>query len=277
MRTNDLNKWEDFRTELGKLQRELRERHAATPNIEAAPLLYRGQRDSTWPLQTTLERYKPSSLSLARYYTSIHAAKPQIEAHTQYKWDIKAPGLYAQEVCKASALRPAMSETNPAYEYLVYLRHHSFPSPLLDWTRSPYVAAFFAFREEGDLAERVAIFVYCDVTDIVKVVPVGPPAISVHGAYARTHRRHFLQQSQYTECTEFKDGQWFYTSHEEVFKAPSPTQDVIWKFTLPQSERHRVLTYLDQHNLNGYSLFGTEESLMEMMARRELPQTDPTH
>jgi len=31
-----------------------------------------------------------------------------------------------------------------------------------------------------------------------------------------------------------------------------------------------VLAYLDEHNLNAYSLFGSEEALMEMVAAREL-------
>lgn len=35
--------------------------------------------------------------------------------------------------------------TPPGYEFMIYLRHHGFPSPLLDWSRSPYVAAFFCF------------------------------------------------------------------------------------------------------------------------------------
>ena len=74
----------------------------------------------------------------------------------------------------------------------------------------------------------------------------------------------------------FKDPgpQWHYTSHEDVFVRQGGLmmmgQDQLWKFTLPRSERKRVLAYLDEHNLNAYSLFGSDEALMEMMARREL-------
>ena len=68
--------------------------------------------------------------------------------------------------------------------------------------------------------------------------------------------------------------EWHYSSHEAVFTATDhgnvSGQDQLWKFTLPRVERTRVLTYLDEHNLNAYSLFGSDEALMEMMARREL-------
>jgi len=104
---------------------------------------------------------------------------------------------------------------------MCYLRHHGFPSPLLDWTRSPYVATFFAFRKEGDPNGRVAIFVYRETAGSGKVGWVGAPGIEVRGPYMRTHRRHFLQQCQYTVCMEFKASsplpEWHYASHEAVF------------------------------------------------------------
>lgn len=277
-RKEDLSCWEDFVEAVKGLQAQTPALRAKHPYVRIPDLLFRGQREANWTLETTLERYKPSSLTLGHYYTSIWAALPQIEAHTQQRWEIELPNTYRDKTRDSDAGFYFKAQF-PGYDYMCYLRHHGFPSPLLDWTRSPYIAAFFAFRKEGAPNGRVAIYVYRETDAGSKAGMLGAPGIEVRGPYVRTHRRHFLQQCQYTVCMQYKGlapaGEWHYASHEAVF-AVQPTglqlagQDQLWKFTLPRSERERVLTYLDEHNLNAYSLFGSEEALMEMMARREL-------
>jgi hypothetical protein len=65
------------------------------------------------------------------------------------------------------------------------------------------------------------------------------------------------------------DSCWRFTPHEDAFDGTRPFSDRLWKFNLPSTERRKVLKYLDAVNLNAYSLFGTEDSLMETLAIRE--------
>jgi hypothetical protein len=67
-----------------------------------------------------------------------------------------------------------------------------------------------------------------------------------------------------------KEEGWRYACHEDVFDQGTENQDLLWKFNLPASQRTTVLRILDLYNLNAYSLFGSEESLMETVAQREI-------
>jgi hypothetical protein len=153
-----------------------------------------------------------------------------------------------------------------SYGYLAHVRHHGFPSPLLDWSRSPYIAAFFAFRA-AVRANCVAIYAFIERPTNMKSGSSTRPSITGLGPHVRTHRRHFLQQCEYTVCMGF-DGAWRFVDHEIVLKNPEEGQDLLWKFIVPGSERSKVLRLLDSHNLNAFSLFGSEETLMDMLAER---------
>jgi len=86
-RPTDLDTWEDFLEALAELRAEQQTLREATVGGRIPDLLFRGQREVSWDL-TTIERYRPASLSLMHYFSSIWAAKTQIEAHTQQRWDL---------------------------------------------------------------------------------------------------------------------------------------------------------------------------------------------
>ena len=90
------------------------------------------------------------------------------------------------------------------------------------------------------------------------------------GSSIRTRKRHFNQQSDYTICTVAPEETILYACHEDAFVRSDEDQDLLWKFTIPVSERSKVLRKLDMYNINSFLLFGSEESLMETLAIREI-------
>jgi len=141
--------WETFEQEIKELRAKYRS--------ESSPLLFRGQGNSEWPLTTTLERARAGRMLLREYYELICAGMgPEVKTFA----GVDVP-TYDPELCKPfldPALLYEIGDIFPApvYRYMAYLRHFGFPSPLLDWSRSPFVAAFFAFRDDraGDKPRR---------------------------------------------------------------------------------------------------------------------------
>jgi len=267
MKTVDLSSWDEFQEQLSLLQVLLEEQRVKT-GLHVSEPVYRGQSNHRWPLETTLERYGHRNITLRDYYLAALKSKHPIESYTGKRWDIPTVKQYEDFLVEHDTF---MFAAYPGYEYLVYLRHHGFPSPLLDWSLSPFVAAFFAFdaADETEADGRVSIFVFCEFFGSGKVGSVGSPEIQTRGPYVTSHPRHFKQQSSYTICIA-RSEDWHYTPHERAFTSGEKGQDELWKFTIPYTERRKVLHYLDSHNLNAYSLFDSEESLMSTMATREL-------
>ena len=274
----DLRTWEEFEEKLKELQEEAPVPH---PGVPDRPILYRGQENSCWPVTTTLERWLDGQeMSFLRYYESIYRAKPEIESYSERpaseSWNVPPPiGLEHMLTC--GNLEPFASVTEEDFKtwgqvgsYMVYLRHHGFPSPFLDWTRSLYIAAFFAFRRPIEGVKNVSIFVMPKPVHF-QVRSSGQPEIYIlPRQYLPMHRRHFLQQAEYTYCVQNSEQEWHFERHEVAFRRDDPSIDILWKFNLPATERLKVLRLLDRVNLNAFSLFGSEESLMETMAFLEL-------
>lgn len=259
MEEKKLENWEDFEKNIKQLFDLVKKLKEKTRLYVSTPL-FRGHNDRDWHLSTTLDRIK-SNMSMEEYYSLIRSVLPAVESFTDLQWILpkyKEPG---DDFWKS--FPPSQ------YSYMIYLRHHGFPSPLLDWTRSPYIGAFFALNDIK-LDIDAALFAYVEDLGKGKTGWGSEPMISSHGPYIHTHKRHHFQQCEYTVCTKMHDKKAHYWSHEDVFHKNNAEQDMLIKYILPSSQRKEFLRKLDLMNINAYSLFNNEESLMHTLSIREL-------
>jgi FRG domain len=192
----DVSTWEEFEEKL----KDIRLTHTS----RFFPLLFRGHSDSRWALDTTLERINHKGMRFDEYYRIISSMRSEVETFTGTNWLIPTYPEVMALVQEYDTFSKELSfGRNPAYDYMAYLRHHGFPSPLLDWTGSPYIAAYFAFSK-AENSENISIFVLSEADFHSGSNAV--PKIYRFGPTMKVHRRHVLQQSQYTMCLGFNYG-----------------------------------------------------------------------
>jgi hypothetical protein len=262
----ELGSWNEFGHQVQEIRRQYGYLNYGDEIQERNVILFRGHACSDWPLETTLERDAPTCTNLYDYLAHAIGCAPEIESISGRSWDLPTLGEIVGELGqKKNRIRTAL----PCYEYLVYLRHHGFPSPLLDWTESPYIAAFFAFSERSN-CDRVSIYAYIERTTLGKGGRISAPRISLQGPYIRTDPRHFAQKAWYTVATVYDHelSQHTFCSHESVLKG-DPDQDVVIRLTLPRHDRSRALLELYDYNINHFTLFQTEDALVQSLAMKE--------
>ena len=102
--------------------------------------LFRGQR-KPWKLRTAFHR--KGRYDLSRFQTDdVPLLYRRLSASTSHVFNLEIPNEYGA--------------------FLSLVQHHGYPTPLLDWTYSPYVAAFFAFRSvpKNKREEVVRVYIF---------------------------------------------------------------------------------------------------------------------
>lgn len=229
-------------------------------------LLFRGQSNSKWSLETTLERKTKERYCVLDYLRIADRCASEIESFTDKDWKLTPYNKIEEEITKNN---DPFRVKIPHYDYLVYLRHHGFPSPLLDWTQSPYIAAYFAYASAQK--ENPAVYCYIERPNLVKGGSGGDPQIQLMGPYVKTSPRHFAQKAWYTISSQwdYAEEKHYFCKHEMIFQKPDDSQDLLIKIILPIKERQNALFHLSDYNINHFTLFNSEDSLIKTLEMKE--------
>lgn len=224
-------------------------------------LLFRGQISSSWNLKSSLERHGVNQITCGEYYRLIDRYKPLINPFIENKYERKSSlagyPFNFQEYDKGSWELPEM-------EYLAYLRHHGFPTPLLDFSLSCFVALFFAcedFNTEEKLDGKVFLY---SPPENKENCGNGIPDVRIIGRYVEAGKRHFAQQSQYLVSVNF-DSEWKFITFQEAVEH-SRNDHVLREIIIEAAAKASLMSSLREMNINRYSMFLNEDALIRAFA-----------
>jgi hypothetical protein len=202
-------------------------------------LIWRGQRDASWRLESSLDRTLGGGESRAT------SQRLHLQA---FKYAIRG---------RRGANPKSMNEDD---DWWALGQHHGLQTPLLDWTASPFVAAYFAYAERSPgqkdpraifSLDRRTVEMVCDHIRAKHKGDDRPPTLDFIEPLSDENARLVSQGGLFTRAPDGVDVEAWVRRYCGL----NVEALILTKYMLPNADRYEALQMLDQMNINHLSLF----------------------
>ena len=126
-------------------------------------------------------------------------------------------------------------------------QHFGLNTPLLDWTYSMYIAAYFAFIDfdNSDISNKNRVLIAMDKSKVVDLNI--SDKITIIDSYSYNNSRLLNQRGIFTKGPLM--------SSMEEWVGNNDIKSLIYKFYIPENQRERILKHLERMNIHPGTIF----------------------
>ena len=245
-RTEAIHTWNSIKSLFGRLFKRAE-----------SECIFRGQADATWGLEPSLlRRFKQTG-------KAINQAKMiELEKEARAEFIFQAH-LHISDYI--------INRTHDQWDWWALMQQYRAPTPMLDWTWSPYIAAYFAANEHFDREGSIWYVSDIRLTEVMKAVKATDRTVRPY-YYITPTDRVVAQQSVATFSDDLTADQAVIL--DELMPEESNTL-VFHRITFPANQKVMILKELRQMNISAASLFPGIDGLGRSIA--ELYDTKIVH